>query len=134
MTVNDAVDDVDTYYLTDNEFELIDAYTATTDRVSTNSVAPDDTEKYTGITVFHISGNDAAFNKWTGTKAQPWPDAAFSEMYRFEKDDDAMGMILYHTDSAAKWIDEQKTLASALYGLETAVSMAVTGLTYLMLM
>lgn len=57
-------------------------------------------------------------------------------MYRFEKGDKASGMI-FNADGedAGKWIDEEKTLASAFIGLETAAATAFTCFaTFLMLM
>lgn len=69
MTINEAVDDVDTIFLTDEQFETIDAYTLTTNRISDASSVPQDSDKYTGITVFYIEGFSGSNDKWTGTKA-----------------------------------------------------------------
>ena len=56
-------------------------------------------------------------------------------MYRFEKDDKAVGLI-YNSDgsNAGKWIDEEMTLNGAFLGLEAIAATAFTCLTYLMLM
>ena len=56
-------------------------------------------------------------------------------MYRFEKGDEAVGLI-YNNDgsNAGKWIDEEMTLAGAFLGLEAVAATAFTCFTYLMLM
>ena len=61
------------------------------------------------------------YESWDGYKVQPWPAASYSEMYRFQKDDYAMGYI-YNSNGAdaKKWIDELVKLKGAFSGLSTA--------------
>ena len=57
-------------------------------------------------------------DSWHGFKAQPWPAASWTEMYRFEKDDKATGLIYNAPVSGAKrWLDETKTLKLAYSSL-----------------
>jgi hypothetical protein len=73
---------------------------------------------YEGITTFHIvtaESDYTDFNYWVGIKAQPWPAAAWSESFRFEKGDKATGYIFNKNGSGAdKWYDETMTLNDAL--------------------
>ena len=139
MTVNSSRDDVETYYLTEANFQTVLA-----DPYDLSSIeAP--TDKYTGITIFYVedltdvaeAGEIAAgrpFKTFTGYKVQPWPNSSWAEMYRFEKGDDAVGLI-YNSDgtNAGKWIDEQRTLNSAMASLEALAATALTCVTYMML-
>ena len=60
---------------------------------------------------------------WDGYKAQPWPAAAWSEMYRFEKEDKAVGLIYDPAATgSARWIDEEFILASAVSLASTTAS------------
>ena len=109
VTVNSARDDIDSKYLTQANFEtvLADPYDLSSIEVPT--------EKYIGITVFHITDNTDAseisaarpFKQFTAKKLQPWPNSSWAEMYRFEKGDKAVGLI-YNNDgsNADHWIDE----------------------------
>jgi len=111
MAVQSGAAGVDTYFLTDAEFETVDAYSATTDTIGGTSTVPVAADQYEGITTFTISDFTSGYHAFTGTKAQPWPDAAWSSMYRFEREHKAMGLIFYFTDATVpKWIDEEKTL------------------------
>ena len=139
MTVNSSRDDVETYYLTEANFQTVLA-----DPYDLSSIeAP--TDKYTGITIFYVedktddveAGEIAAgrpFKTFEGYKVQPWPNSSWAEMYRFEKGDDAVGLI-YNSDgtNAGKWIDEQRTLNSAMASFEALAATALTCVTYMML-
>ena len=101
MTVNAGSTDIDSYFVTHTEFETLNNFAKSTDDDGNDVIptigdtvsSPSADDKYTGITTFYISGSSP---KWTGTKAQPWPDAGWNEMYRFEKGDRAVGSILYY--------------------------------------
>lgn len=57
---------------------------------------------------------------------QPWPAAAFTESYRFEKGDKATGYIYnYAAIEAKRWLDETKVLNEALLGA-TLLSVGAT--------
>ena len=103
--------------------------------------APSD--KYSGITIFYIEDKtskdeiDAArpFKHWYGTKVQPWPNASWAEMYRFEKDDKAVGLIYNNSGTnAGKWIDEIKVLNSGLFGLEAIAATTMSFFAFMTLM
>ena len=84
---------VDTYYLSESQFSTVlsSPYDLST------ILAPG--TQYEGLTTFSITNaypdtvSDYRYSSWDGYKAQPWPAATYSEMYRFEKDDKAMGYI-----------------------------------------
>ena len=82
------------------------------------------TKAHTGITTFYVpaalttSSGGSKIDSWTGFKAQPWPAATWTEMYRFEKGDKATGMIYSSpATGAARWLDEKKTLNTAYNSL-----------------
>ena len=67
-----------------------------------------------GITTFYAvkdASDSAKWDSWVAYKAQPWPAASWTEMYRFEKGDKATGLI-YNAPAvgSAKWIDETEVL------------------------
>lgn len=64
-------------------------------------------------------------NKWEATKLQPWPAAAWSEMYRFEKDDEAIGYVHNQlgTSNALRWKDEKKALNFGLSFVSLSLGM-----------
>jgi len=77
-----------------------------------------------GITTFYAKEDASTivkWNKWVAYKAQPWPAASWTEMYRFEKGDKATGLI-YNAPAvgSAKWIDETKVLKQAFNALHGA--------------
>lgn len=68
-------------------------------------------------------------NKWIGYKAQPWPAAAFTDSYRFESGNKAVGMIYNSGGSSAdKWLDDYFELKGAMSGISTVA--AATGLAF----
>ena len=153
MIVNDSDNDIDTFWLSETDFDTVEAYTSQSDTITANISVPATDDKYTGLTVFYISpaGN---YENWKGYKAQPWPDAGWTEMFRFEKGDSATGSIVYYDDWSDdinasntamdddspfkqemwRWEYKTKTLESAFIGLETAAASAVTLFASLMLM
>ena len=50
---------------------------------------------------------------------QPWPAAGWSEKFRFEKGNKAVGYVhnALGADNKEKWIDETKSLNGALYSI-----------------
>ena len=82
-----------TVFLSDPNFETVLA----TPYDLTSIAAPQ--KSHVGITIFYVPtalqslANNNTLDAWTGFKAQPWPAASWTEMYRFEKDDKATGMI-----------------------------------------
>ena len=105
--------DVETKYLNDPNFEVS---TSSPYEVQQTTIQ----NAYTGINTFKIAvtKNEGKPDSWYGLKAQPWPAAAYTEMYRFEKDVKAIGYI-YNKPAIGnkKWIDEIKVLKSAFDGL-----------------
>ena len=73
-------------------------------------------------------------DSWYGYKAQPWPAATWTEMYRFEKDDLAVGLIYSApAEGSKRWIDEKKTLNFGYYSLAGASILSlVAGISALM--
>ena len=124
-TVLKSGDAFETYFLTETNFENV----VGGDDLSTQTAVSD---TYDGITTFYIdkvdgddvsgdpAGNHASadgnnYDTWEAIKFQPWPAAAWSEMYRFESGDKATGYI-YDKNGANtndKWYDETKTLTGA---------------------
>ena len=123
MTLNASAAAIDTYFLTEANF--VDVLASPYNLASIQAVS----QQYEGITIFSIANNLNVYSSWDGYKAQPWPAAAFSEMYRFEAGDKAMGYIYNKTGTdAAKWIDELVTLKGAMSGLSTATISVITAL------
>jgi len=72
------------------------------------------------------ASNGNSLDSWTGYKAQPWPAATWTEAYRFEKDDKAVGLI-YNAPATgnARWIDEQMTLKFGYHSLTGATILSL---------
>ena len=87
LIVNEAMDDVDTYYVENSQFTTILETPYSLDDLE----VPDDL--YTGITVFYISNSGTNMKTFTGTKVQPWPAAGWDSMFRFESGDKATGLV-----------------------------------------
>lgn len=122
MLSNDSSTGVDSYFLTDAQFNTVIAS-------GEPSSVSQPTNQYVGITTFKTSGNDATYNYWYGQKIQPWPAAAWSEMYRFEKGDKARGYIfnkLGGTILKNMWLDEVKSLLGSVSGMSTISAVAAT--------
>lgn len=64
---------------------------------------------------------------WYARKLQPWPAAAWSEKFRFEKGDKAIGYVhnKLGTNNADRWKDEMKTLNFSL--TSASLSLATVG-------
>jgi len=143
MMVNATPNDIDTYWLSDTQFDTVEAYTSSADKIADNITVPAADDKYTGISIFYIK-TQTNYEVWEGYKAQPWPDAGWTEMYRFEKGDSAIGSIRYYDDWSEdstgaddhgwRWVYKTMTLESALIGLETVAATAFTFFATLMLM
>jgi len=138
-TVLGSSDTFTTYFLTETNFENV---VGGEDLSTQTSV----TDVYYGITAFYIqridstdvendfssyasssNGGTEDWNTWVAIKFQPWPAAAWSEMYRFEKGDSATGYV-YDLNGAAnndKWYDETMTLKDAT---SLTMSLAATAL------
>ena len=112
---------VDTYYLSESNFATV--LTSPYNLSTINALGT----QYEGITTFSVTNvspattGDDRYGSWDGYKAQPWPAATYSEMYRFENGDKAMGYIYYDSDGtdATRWVDELVTLKGAFHGLST---------------
>ena len=87
LIVNEAMEDVDTYFVTNDQFTTILAPPYDLAELE----VPEDL--YTGITVFYISDKGVNMKKFTGTKVQPWPEEGWYNMYRFESGDKATGLV-----------------------------------------
>ena len=129
MLLNGNQDGIDSYFLTDSNFETVLSSPYALDTMT------QPTSQYEGITIFHIDTNDSDttdWNYWVGYKVQPWPAAAWSEMYRFEAGDKATGLIYNNNGSNADhWIDETRTLVGAMLGMNNLVcAIGVTLLTW----
>ena len=110
-----------TVFLTDAMFETVLATPYDLTSIATPQKAQ------AGITTFYVPDPSSAdktgtkWDKWSGYKAQPWPAASFTEMYRFEMGDKAVGLIYNAPASgSAKWIDESKVLLGAYNALKGA--------------
>ena len=120
MTLASGVLGVDTYYLSESNFATV--LTSPYDLNTINALGT----QYEGITTFSVTNvspattGDDRYGSWDGYKAQPWPAATYSEMYRFENGDKAMGYIYNSVGTkAARWVDELVTLKGAFHGLST---------------
>ncbi len=114
MFVNSQDDNVETKYLNDQNFEVS---TSSPYEVQQTTIQ----NAYTGINTFKADSlvkNNGKVDSWYGYKAQPWPAAAYTEMYRFEKDVKAIGYI-YNKPAIGnkKWIDEIMILKGAFDSL-----------------
>ena len=109
---------VTTVFLTEAMFETVLATPYDLTSITTPQNA------HEGITTFFVVSKGVTSNlwdSWYAYKAQPWPAASWSEMYRFEKGDKATGLI-YNSpaDGSAKWLDETKTLVGAYDAIRNA--------------
>ena len=124
-----------TVFLSDPNFETVLA----TPYDLTSIAVPQKSQE--GITIFYTpeaqktkAADNQSLNSWYGYKAQPWPAATWTEMYRFEKDDVAVGLIYSApATGSSRWIDEKKTLKFGYYSLAGASILSlVAGITALM--
>lgn len=111
--------------MTDTEFYDVVYSDTTLDQISTVTTGE------SGITMFKaevstIEVNTSSPNVWHATKLQPWPAAAWSDMYRFEKGDEAVGYVHNKLGSSNKlrWKDERMALNSSL----SSVSLSLVAL------
>uniref|UniRef100_A0A7S3MNS6 Uncharacterized protein n=1 Tax=Favella ehrenbergii TaxID=182087 RepID=A0A7S3MNS6_9SPIT len=126
MKLSSTQKEVVTVFLTDANFETVLA----TPYDLTSIAAPQKSQ--IGITIFYVptsqqnAASNDSLNSWTGYKSQPWPAASWTEMYRFEKDDKATGLI-YNAPAtgASKWLDESKTLKGAFNALTGATLLSL---------
>ena len=105
---SNVVTDIDTYFLTNEEFREVMKENATI--ASTRKYHGDINTKiattYAGIETFLISDVGGTYTSFTATKAQPFPAAGWDAKYRFEKGDKAIGYIrfMYRTGSTGAWV------------------------------
>ncbi len=103
---------IETKYLNDQNFEVS---TSSPYEIAQTTIQ----NAYSGINIFKIdtlvhAESSTKPDSWYGSKAQPWPAAAYTESWRFEKGVKAMGYIYNKpANGNSKWNDEIKTLNSA---------------------
>ena len=116
MMVNSATDGMNTYFLTDANFETV---LASYDFSTMTAV----TDAYAGITTFKTEQVAGAWGNVYGYKLQPWPAAAYAEGYRFVKDQEVTAYIYDPSGSgSAKWLDEKVTLTKGATELTATIA------------
>lgn len=134
MLKDSAQTGIDTFFLTEANFVAVtaDPYDMTTLTVPDNL--------YEGINKFYVNSATTVTDEydsattdnpqfWTGYKLQPWPAAAYSEKYRFEEGDKAMGYVYnYAATGKARWTDEEATLKGAMSGISYSTAAQATAL------